>query len=367
MFFSLLLAYVVSGLAVMIDFEQRHTKISETELMQVISKLVNLGVFVSDYLQQILMTRVVGSENHERVKNFIVDKLEELKWTVEVDAFTALTPLGRRNFSNVIASENIYSPRKLVLAAHYDTISVKGGFLLHTELLTGAPPLFIGEYIGATDAAVSVAMLLYVASVINKISRGPKDELSLQLIFFDGEEAFLSWSSTDSLYGSRHLAGELEKKRVPCRNSKACTHLKPTQLQAIELFVLLDLLGAADPQFFCTDRTSLRSFIEFSRIESVLKTNGLLDKHTTSYFQNPHITYYDNKIQDDHIPFKVRNVSVVHLIPVPFPQVWHTLSDNFEALDLPTISNLLKILIGYVAEYTHCYNVPKGQVEKLEL
>jgi glutaminyl-peptide cyclotransferase len=87
--------------------------------------------------------------------------LEELKWTVEVDAFTALTPLGRRNFSNVIASENIYSPRKLVLAAHYDTISVKGG-----------------EYIGATDAAVSVAMLLYVASVINKISRGPKESVS---------------------------------------------------------------------------------------------------------------------------------------------------------------------------------------------
>jgi hypothetical protein len=27
MFFSLLLAYVVSGLAVMIDFEQRHTKV----------------------------------------------------------------------------------------------------------------------------------------------------------------------------------------------------------------------------------------------------------------------------------------------------------------------------------------------------
>jgi hypothetical protein len=31
-------------------------------------------------------------------------------------------------------------------------------------------------------------------------------ELTLQLIFFDGEEAFKEWTSTDSIYGSRHLA-----------------------------------------------------------------------------------------------------------------------------------------------------------------
>jgi hypothetical protein len=46
--------------------------------MQVISKLVNLGVFVSDYLQQILMTRVVGSENHERVKNVMFASIPNL-------------------------------------------------------------------------------------------------------------------------------------------------------------------------------------------------------------------------------------------------------------------------------------------------
>jgi len=31
-------------------------------------------------------------------------------------------------------------------------------------------------------------------------------DTSLQLIFFDGEEAFVEWTDTDSLYGSRHLA-----------------------------------------------------------------------------------------------------------------------------------------------------------------
>jgi hypothetical protein len=36
-------------------------------------------------------------------------------------------------------------------------------------------------------------------------------EYSLQLIFFDGEEAFQRWTATDSLYGSRQLARDMEE------------------------------------------------------------------------------------------------------------------------------------------------------------
>lgn len=40
-------------------------------------------------------------------------------------------------------------------------------------------------------------------------------DLSLQLIFFDGEEAFLHWSPQDSLYGSRHLASKMASTPHP--------------------------------------------------------------------------------------------------------------------------------------------------------
>lgn len=36
-----------------------------------------------------------------------------------------------------------------------------------------------------------------------------RPDLSLQLIFFDGEEAFVRWSPSDSLYGSQHLAQKM--------------------------------------------------------------------------------------------------------------------------------------------------------------
>lgn len=33
-------------------------------------------------------------------------------------------------------------------------------------------------------------------------------------MFFDGEEAFVKWTNTDSLYGARHLAKQMADARV---------------------------------------------------------------------------------------------------------------------------------------------------------
>lgn len=44
---------------------------------------------------------------------------------------------------------------------------------------------------------------------------GSSRDLSLRLIFFDGEEAFLHWSPQDSLYGSRHLARKMASSPHP--------------------------------------------------------------------------------------------------------------------------------------------------------
>lgn len=46
-------------------------------------------------------------------------------------------------------------------------------------------------------------------------SQDIEPHLTLQLIFFDGEEALYQWTSTDSLYGSRHLAAKMENTAHP--------------------------------------------------------------------------------------------------------------------------------------------------------
>lgn len=62
-----------------------------------------------------------GTENNTFVKNYLVSTLKALKWHVEEDTFTDATPIGERTFTNVIATKNPNAPRRLVLAAHFDS------------------------------------------------------------------------------------------------------------------------------------------------------------------------------------------------------------------------------------------------------
>ena len=53
---------------------------------------------------------------------------------------------------------------------------------------------------------------LYPYLVFFLLSLCQLQDFSLQLIFFDGEEAFVRWTNTDSIYGSRHLAAQMAQE-----------------------------------------------------------------------------------------------------------------------------------------------------------
>jgi glutaminyl-peptide cyclotransferase len=73
-------------------------------------------------LDNILIPRVVGTENHEKVKKFIVDEMTDLEWNVELDEFIDTTPnFGELKFSNIITKLNPNADRYLTLACHYDS------------------------------------------------------------------------------------------------------------------------------------------------------------------------------------------------------------------------------------------------------
>jgi hypothetical protein len=42
-------------------------------------------------------------------------------WRVDVDEFAASTPHGSKTFTNLVFTLDPYAPRRLVLAAHYDS------------------------------------------------------------------------------------------------------------------------------------------------------------------------------------------------------------------------------------------------------
>lgn len=108
-------------------------------------------------------------------------------------------------------------------------------------------------------------MLLDLARTLDS-ALSPDVPYGIQLVFFDGEEAFGEWSSTDSIYGSRHLAAKWGQ----------------ADLNRIELFVLLDLIGASHPRFVDWFPASSRQFKDIAALMKTLQKSGLLHQNDPS-------------------------------------------------------------------------------------
>jgi hypothetical protein len=61
--------------------------------------------------------------------------------------------------------------------------------------------------------------------------------------------------------------------------------------------------------------------------------------------------YFGGLVEDDHVPFMQRGVEILHLIPSPFPTVWHTSEDDGPHLDLDTVEDWSRIVTGFTAEW----------------
>ncbi|XP_072705002.1 glutaminyl-peptide cyclotransferase-like protein isoform X4 [Ciconia boyciana] len=285
------------------------------------------------FLRPLLRERVPGGAGSRAARQHIVGHLSALgaAWHLELDTFEAVTPRGLVTFTNVVATVAPAAPRRLVLACHYDT-----------KVLPPGPGQQL--FLGATDSAVPCAILLELAAALDRPLLRTKDrgaEVTLQLLFLDGEEAFEDWSVTDSLYGARHLAARM-----------AATPHGPrgTQITAISLLVLLDLLGARHPAIHSHFPRTHHWFLRLVAIEQQLRRLGLLHapRQDQPFFR---LSLAPGPVEDDHVPFLQRGVPVLHLIPTPFPRVWHTLEDTEDNLHPPTMEDLCKILVTFVAEF----------------
>lgn len=142
-------------------------------------------------MKPLLVERISGTPENKRVREFIVEHFQSLGWQVELDEFEDSTPYGNKSFANIIVTQNPEKPSRLVLAAHYDSMY---------------SPDF--EFIGATDSAIPCGILMHIAETMNDILEDAsfnyrQTDKSLQMIFFDGEEAFKEWGPKDSIYGAR--------------------------------------------------------------------------------------------------------------------------------------------------------------------
>nr|GAT49385.1 glutaminyl-peptide cyclotransferase [Mycena chlorophos] len=312
----------------------------------------------SSHVSKILIPRVPGTENNTLVRNYIVSKLQDLKWHVELDTFNDSTPLGEKQFSNIIATKDPAASRRVIVAAHFDSKYFPEP----------------NHFVGATDSAAPCAIMLDLAESLNallderaqRLDAGEEDDedaadTTLQLVFFDGEEAFVAWTDTDSIYGARHLAEKWATTYALPNSKRRLLGAQATELAGIEHFILLDLLGATNPLIRSYNLDTAWLFDALVSAETRLgdsgafaygNEQGMSPGHWRSFFfKRTNANANFGGIGDDHVPFQRLGVDILHLITSPFPAVWHTVRDDASALDMPTMRRWNILLRVFMAEY----------------
>ncbi len=193
-------------------------------------------------------------------KQFAHDDLTE-------DTFVVDTPAGPQQLHNFIVKFPGKKDGIIVLATHYETN--------YTLKDTG--------FIGANDGASTTGLLIEMA---NHLRGKPRDGYSVWLVFFDGEEAVKSWSRSDSLYGSRHLAAKWQNDGT---------------LKKIKAYLLADMIGDKDLDI-ARDGNSTPWLLD------VVKQAAVHEGDQRYFFQT------QTAVEDDHLPFAQRGVPVADII-----------------------------------------------------
>ena len=332
-----------------------YTPLSD-ETIERLPRPADFDIHTGSLLAPLLVPRVPGTPGSTQVLNHFVDFFQKFLpgWTISFQNSTARTPVhGNRDvpFINLIATRDPPGTRpgdvaRLTLVAHYDSKYTPHGF------------------IGAIDSAAPCAMIMHAAKSIDAALSSKwnamqaadydsdfEEQRGVQVIFLDGEEAFQSWTATDSIYGARSLAEEWDQTLHPAMS------VFKSYLDSIELFVLLDLLGSAeDTPIPSWQHSSHWSYVKMAEIEQRLRDRGLFKSTKARTWLNDKDkketdTFRSYVMQDDHIPFIARGVPVLHLIPARFPSVWHTINDDGAHLDIPTVEDWALLTTAFAAEY----------------
>ncbi|EFW99429.1 glutaminyl-peptide cyclotransferase [Grosmannia clavigera kw1407] len=306
-------------------------------------------------LAPILVPRVPGTPGSRAVQQHFVRFFQQSlpAWQIQWHNTTARTPAtGDREvpFANLIFRRDPpwAAPgdvARLTLVAHYDTLYQPEGFL------------------GAIDSAAPCAMLMHVGRAIDaaltakwdamtaagEAGSGLEEERGVQILLLDGEEAWVKWSATDSLYGARALAEDWEATPYEALSTF------PTPLSSISLFVLLDLLGSASPKVPSYFQTTHWAYQHMAALEERMRKLELLESRPQRNFlpeaAKSSTQFARGFVEDDHVPFMARGVDILHIIPSPFPRVWHTMDDDGQHLDPSTMQDWAKIVAAFVAEW----------------
>jgi glutaminyl-peptide cyclotransferase len=258
------------------------------------------------HLQQIvgIGPRPAGSPGIRQTRAYIGRQISGMGLTMQEQTFTAATPVGPVEMSNLVVRIPGRRQDRILIAGHYDTKILKGQ-----------------TFVGASDGGSSAAFLIEMARVLKA---SPQREFTYELVWFDGEEAFcVNWddcgtpASPDHTYGSRYYVQAAQKAGA---------------VKSIHALLLVDLIGDRDLQFRRESNSAawLKDII-WGTARSLAYDRVFIDA--------------EMPVEDDHIPFVRAGVPSVDIIDLDYPY-WHTPDDNLDHVSARSLQIVGDVLLA---------------------
>jgi glutaminyl-peptide cyclotransferase len=247
--------------------------------------------------------RPAGSKAIEKSRDYIEDHLRRFGCKVTRQAFSDDTPRGKIQFVNLIAQfpdqGNASSP-VFLLCSHYDTK------MFDTI-----------RFVGANDGGSSTGVLLELARVIGQ---HPNFARKIELVFFDGEEAYEQFSQKDGLYGSRYFARQL----------------KAASARQFRGGLLFDMVGDRSLGITLPSDSPAEMARDIFAAAEALKLRN--------YF-----TYLGQELIDDHVPLNAIGIPTLDIIDFDFPW-WHTADDTMDKISAQSLQTVGAVALYYLSE-----------------
>lgn len=244
--------------------------------------------------------RPAGSVGIGQARSYIRQHLKTLGVAVTEQAFVAKTPIGEIPMVNLVATIPGARKERIAIAGHYDT-------KLFREF----------RFVGANDGGSSAAFLIELARVL----KARANAFTIELIFFDGEEATLrDWSGTDHTYGSQYYVDTARKART---------------LSTLKALVLVDMVADRSPRF-------MRESNSTPWLTDIIWSTAQKMGHRSIFADD------SMPIEDDHIPFLKAGIPATDIIDLDYP-AWHTAADTLDQTSARTMQVVGDVVVAALA------------------
>jgi hypothetical protein len=248
--------------------------------------------------------RPPGSEALDAVRVHVRAELEKAGWVCESQRFERMTPVGKITFENLRArfpnggGDPWTRPVKGLLCAHIDSKFYKDR-----------------HFPGADDAASACAAIVVIGKFLAR--EKPEQAANLELVFFDGEEAFgENITPRDGLYGSRHYANQWRS-----RDDKPASG------------ILLDMIGHENLSVrLPSDTPALLK----DAVLAAAKAEGA----------EKHFGMAPGPIIDDHVPLNFAGIPTVDIIgDFTRSNWWHKPADNLKIISADSLDISIRVTL----------------------